>query len=163
MGSRAGTLVMTMASGVALVLSAAIAALASGPALAQSNAEVSARLEALFGDHEPYQELLLALKAAVAADDREAVAAMIAYPLTTTIAGERVAMTSEKDFLERYGQLVTPAVTAAIVRQSYAALFANWQGVMIGDGVVWFGGTCSDDACAETSVKVIAINARDGG
>jgi len=162
MGSGARTATVTVVSGGALVFSAAIAALAPGPAVAQSN-EVSARLEALLGNHEPYEDFLLALKDAVATGDREAVAAMIAYPLTTTIARGRVTMTSEKDSLEHYDQLFTPTVAAAIVRQGYASLFANAEGVMIGDGVISFSGTCSDDACAETSVKVIAVNAPDRG
>jgi hypothetical protein len=136
----------------------ALAVLGPDPAPAQSDEATSARLEALFGDHEAYREFLIALQAAVAAGDRAAVAAMVAYPLQTTIAGEPT-IGSAAGFLRHYDRLLTPAVVAAIERQTYASLFANAEGVMIGDGEIWFSGTCPDTACTEVRVKVIAINA----
>jgi hypothetical protein len=53
-----------------LVLSMAIAMAAVAPALAQSDQETSAPLDALFGRHEPYQAFLATLKDAVAARTR---------------------------------------------------------------------------------------------
>jgi hypothetical protein len=41
------------------------------------------------------------------------------------------------------------------VNQSYGQLFANSQGVMIGDGQVWFGGVCERQSCV---VRIIAFN-----
>jgi hypothetical protein len=58
----------------------ALAMLTPDPAPAQADDATSTRLEALFGEHEAYREFLLALQAAVAAGDRAAVAAMVAYP-----------------------------------------------------------------------------------
>ncbi|MCR5857319.1 hypothetical protein [Mesorhizobium sp. J428] len=29
---------------------------------------------------------------------------------------------------------------SSVAKQTYATLFANWQGVCIGDGEVWFSG-----------------------
>jgi hypothetical protein len=141
-----------------LVLGIALAVTVAGPAGAQSDEATSGRLEALFGEHEPYQAFLAALKDAVSARDKAAVAAMIAYPFETTIAGERVTLASEDEVALRYDRLFTPAVLSAIDRQTYATLFANAEGVMIGDGHVWFSGICSDAACAKVIVKIIAVN-----
>jgi hypothetical protein len=121
---------------------AALAMLGPDPAPAQSDEATSARLEALFGEHEAYRGFLSALQAAVAAGDRAAVAAMVAYPLRKTIAGEPATIGSAAGLLAHYDRLLTPAVAAAIERQTYASLFANAEGVMIGDGEVWFGDTC---------------------
>jgi hypothetical protein len=144
-----------------LVLSMAIALAAVAPALAQSEAETSARLEALFGAHEPYEAFLATLKDAVSAKDKRSVAAMIAYPLGTRIAGEEVMLGSEDDLVRRYDQLFTPPVLAAALGQTYATLFATADGVMIGDGEIWFSGICADETCSEVSVKIIAVNPPD--
>ena len=132
------------------------------PAAAQSDQATSARLDALFGAHEPYRAFLAALKESVSEGDEAAVAAMVAYPLETTLAGERVTLASEDDFMQRYEQLLTPAVVAAVEKQTYATLFANAEGAMIGDGEVWFSGVCGDATCAEASVRIIAVNPPDG-
>ena len=50
-------------------------------------------------------------------------------------------------------RLRLPDWMAAVERQTYATLFANADGVMIGDGELWFSGTCADAACAEASVR----------
>jgi hypothetical protein len=151
-----------MTIGVAsLVLFMALAIAAAAPALAQSNRETSARLDALFGAHEPYEAFLAALKDAVSAKDKRSVAAMIAYPLRTRMAGEAVTLGSAEDLVRRYDRLFTTPVVAAIEGQTYATLFATADGVMVGDGEIWFSGICADEACSEVSVKIIAVNPSD--
>ena len=130
--------------------------------LADVGQETSARLDALFGTHEPYEAFFETLKDAVGRDDRQAAAGMIVYPFATKIAGAPATLTSKESLLHRYGELFTPAVKAAIERQTYATLFANADGVMIGNGEVWFSGICHDRTCSEVQVKVIAINVPDG-
>jgi hypothetical protein len=144
-----------------LVVSIALAISAAGSADAQTDEETSARLDALFGAHEPYQTFLAALKEAVSARDKAAVAAMVAYPFETTIAGEPVTLSSADDFALRHDQLFTPAVVAAVEKQTYGTLFANAEGVMIGDGEVWFSGICADGTCSDASVKITAVNPPD--
>ena len=65
---------------------------------------------------------------------------------------------SAADLLAHYERVFTTKVTAAIERQSYALLFARDQGVMIGDGEVWFNGVCDDQACQRPIVRIIAVN-----
>ncbi|TWS96328.1 hypothetical protein [Reyranella sp. CPCC 100927] len=139
---------------LALLCGTAIGAL---PAGAQSEPEVNARLDSLFGDHKPYRAFFIDLKAAVVAGNKPAVAAMIAYPLTIRSGGKDVALRAAPDLLARYDQIVTARVVAAVRKQTYETLFARDTGVMIGDGEVWFSGICNDNACQRQTVKVIAI------
>ncbi len=88
----------------------ALAIAAATPVAAQSDEATSARLDALFGAHEPYEAFLARLKDAVAAGDRRSVAAMIAYPLEAGVAGEPIELAVERDFLQRYDELITPAI-----------------------------------------------------
>jgi len=131
---------------------------AATPVAAQSDEATAARLDALFGAHEPYEAFLARLKDAVAAGDRRSVAAMIAYPLEAGVAGEPIELAAERDFLQRYDELITPAVAAALERQTFATLFANADGVMVGDGEIWFSGICADATCSAVSVRIIALN-----
>jgi len=136
-----------------LLLAAVIFACASPFALAQTVAEVNQRLDELFGVHEPYRAFFAQLQKAVAADDRQAVAAMVEYPIEATIGGRNVKIRDAKHFVTNYGKVITPKVKDAVIRQRYEDLFANWQGVMIGDGEVWFSGIDG-----KNTVKIITIN-----
>jgi len=153
---------MSGASANLALVCMALAMAAAAPAFAQSDEETSARLDALFGAHEPYEAFLATLKDAVLAENKSSVAALIAYPLAAKIAGEPVTFGSEEDVVRRYDRLFTPPVVAAVEDQTYATLFATAEGVMIGDGEIWFGGICGDEACSEVSVKIIAVNPPDG-
>jgi len=129
----------------------------AAPVGAQSEAEVNARLDGLFGNHKPYRAFFTDLKAAIVAGNKQAVAAMVAYPLTVKIGGKDVSLRSTQDLLARYDQVVTARVVAAARTQTYETLFARDTGVMIGDGEIWFSGICSDNACRRQTVKVIAF------
>jgi hypothetical protein len=140
------------------LLIALFVAVASLPAMAQSDAEVSKTLDSLFGDHKPYQAFLAELQKAVAAADKPAVAGLIGYPLKTKVAGKATTLHNAQEFTAHYDALMTAKITGAVKGQAYGKLFANAQGVMIGDGEIWFSGICSDTACSKQAVKVIAIN-----
>ncbi len=142
-----------LAGWVALVLAAAPLLGMAGEA-----AGVDARLDLLFGEHEPYRSFLHELQSAVGERARERVAAMVSYPLRTRIKSQSVRVHTPAEFLAHYDELLTPKTRQVIALQSYGDLFANSQGVMIGQGEVWFGGLCKDHACSARSIKIIAIN-----
>src|SRR5690606_13007889 len=131
----------------------AAALLAPVTAVAQTKADVDASLDALFGNHQPYHTFFDALKKAVAADDKAAVAAMVDYPFQARINGKAVKLRDKAHFIADYDKIVTAKIKEAVARQTYATLFANWQGVMIGDGEVWFSGVGDGNA-----IKITAIN-----
>lgn len=81
---------------------------------------------------------LSTLQAAVAADNRAAVAAMVRYPLTTYDNGVATAEYADAAaLLAAYDALFTPAVKDAIARATPETLFTNIDGVMIGNGEIW--------------------------
>lgn len=139
------------------VLVAACAA-ASRPGLAAETAQVDARLDLLFGEHEAYRNFLHELQIAVSEHARGRVAAMVSYPLRTRINGQWVRLQTPAQFLAHYDALLTPKIQDAITRQTYDDLFSNSQGVMIGSGEVWYSGVCKGHNCSSRSLKIIAFN-----
>jgi hypothetical protein len=135
-----------------------ISAIGAGSASAQSAAEVNGNLDTLFGSHAPYQTFFDKLKKAVGSDDKATVAAMVAYPFQARIKGKALKIKDQKQFLTDYDQIITQKVKGAVTKQTYATLFANWQGVSIGDGEIWFSGICSNTACEQQTVRITAIN-----
>lgn len=137
-----------------MVALAVMATIAGAPAAgAQTAADMNGTLDTLFGGHAPYVAFFDALKKAVAADDRKGVAAMVSYPFRARINGKAIKLNDADHFVADYDKIVTAKVKEALARQTYATLFANWQGVSIGDGEVWFSGVGASQA-----IKITAIN-----
>jgi hypothetical protein len=132
--------------------------LPGGAASAQNAEVVDARLDTLFGAHQPYRDFLERLKAATSSDAREEVSRLVSYPLVTHIAGHKVTIRTPAQFLSHYSLLLPEATLAAVRLQTYADLFANAQGVMIGSGQIWFSGICQDRGCSSRVVRITAIN-----
>ncbi|MGK9171117.1 hypothetical protein KXR53_32795 [Inquilinus limosus] len=143
---------------IALVSAVCLSAGSAGPAGAQSAAEVNSNLDTLFGDHKPYEQFFAKLKTAVADGDKETVASMIDYPFQARISGKAVKIRDQGHFVADYDQIITSKVKNAVAKQTYETLVANWQGVMIGDGEVWFSGICNDAACNKSTIRITAIN-----
>lgn len=122
-------------------------------AIAQTVAEVDASLDGLFGAHQPYHVFFDDLKKAVTTEDKAAVAAMVDYPFQARIDGKAVKLRDKAHFIADYDKIVTGKIKSAVANQTYATLFANWQGVMVGDGEVWFSGIGDKNV-----IKITAIN-----
>ncbi|MBN2662990.1 MAG: hypothetical protein JXR68_05020 [Bacteroidales bacterium] len=76
---------------------------------------------------------------------------MIEYPINSTVDDEKIQISSSDEFLENFDQIFNQNVVDAIQNQSYDDLFVNYQGVMVGDGVVWM-------SIIGDKIKIIAIN-----
>lgn len=120
---------------------------------AQSAEEMNKTLDDLYGAHGPYHTFFEKLKKAVAENDKEAVASMVKYPFKARINGKAVTIRDAVHFVADYDKVFTAKVKEAVSKQTYPNLFANWQGVMIGDGEVWFSGIDNNN-----TVKIIAVN-----
>jgi hypothetical protein len=125
----------------------------SSPAFAQSSADTDTSLDQLFGEHKPYADFFAKLQKAVAANDKATLAGMVDYPFQARIGGKAVKIRDAAHFAADYDKVVTAKVKDAVAKQTYATLFANWQGVMVGDGEIWFSGVGEP-----SQVKIIAIN-----
>lgn len=123
------------------------------PVLANPVAEMNNTLDTLFGDHTRYHTFFDNLKKAVAAGDKAAVAAVIEYPFQVRIGGKSLKIRDAAHFIADYDQVITAKVKHALQGQTYETLFANWQGVMVGEGEIWFSGVGDADV-----IKVTAIN-----
>jgi hypothetical protein len=142
---------------VALLLSAGADAPVSLAAQG-TGADADARLDLLFGEHDPYRNFFYELQAAVAAHAREQVAAMISYPLKARVHGRVLQLRNPQQFDAHYDELLPPKTQDLIAQQSFDSLFANSQGVMIGNGQIWFAGVCTDELCSARPIRIIAFN-----
>lgn len=123
------------------------------PAIAETATGMNATLDSLFGEHARYRSFFDALKTAVSEGDKAAVAAMVDYPFQARIGGKSVKIRDAAHFVADYDKVVTAKVKSALHAQGYESLFANWQGVMVGDGEIWFSGVGEAN-----EIKITAIN-----
>ena len=123
----------------------------------QTAAELNARLEQLFGASEPFAEAFSAIQAAIVGDDRETVAQWVAYPFHVSYDDQEIVAETPEDFIAEYDEIVTDDIVEAVAGQQYDALFANDEGVMVGDGQMWLTMICRDEACARSDVRISAI------
>jgi len=91
------------------------------------------------------------LQRAVREGDKAAIAALVDYPLKARVEGKTRTIKDKAAFIKDYNAIMTMAVQAAVADQNPAALFANSQGLMFGNGQVWIGLT-------EDGLRIIAIN-----
>lgn len=140
------------------VSAAAMALAFAAPAFSQDASQMDRRLESLFGDYSRYETFFGAMQQAIADDDRDAVAAMARYPLEVHREGETLVVDDARGFETRYGEIITDGVREAVADQTYERLLANWKGVMVGRGEIWFSGICDDADCEDATVKIIAVN-----
>jgi len=75
---------------------------------------------------------------AVVAGNRTVAAKYVSFPATFLRSGKRVSMGNSAEFLEDYDQIFTAAFVAQIAKGIPHHMFANAQGIMLGDGAVWF-------------------------
>ena len=121
---------------------------------ASANGDVRQRIEQVLGDAAQYETVFNAFQKAVNGGDRAAVVEEVRFPLNIAN-GARI--TGPGEFQRNYERILTPAVRKAIAAQKFDDVMVNQQGVMIGDGQVWLNGTCLDQACSRTEVKVVTI------
>ena len=67
-------------------------------------------------------------------------------------------MTDGDEMIDRFDEIITDKVRAAVMAQDYATLFVNAEGAMFGNGELWFNGICDDSACSSSHAAVISIN-----
>jgi len=96
------------------------------------------------------------LQQAVGNDDQQAVSEMIQYPLRTT----QMTIKSPEQFLKNYDAIFNDGVKAAVASQTADSLFYRDQGVMIGNGEIWFDAFCADGSqnCDAPEDKIFSMN-----
>ncbi len=96
---------------------------------------------------------LAELQAVVEKDDSARFASLVRYPVRVFDGSSRAKVSTAAELIKRYPSFMSPAVRKAILDQSPACLFGNYQGVMIGDGQIWF------TEQPNQKMRIITINA----
>ena len=83
-------------------------------------------------------QFVASLQKALAADDRQAVAKLVSYPLMVSLGGQDLEIENQAALVRQYDQVFTKAIRENILAQPLNDIFVNKQGVMVGsDGKVW--------------------------
>ncbi|HWA18845.1 MAG TPA: hypothetical protein VG757_07585 [Devosia sp.] len=130
----------------------------AAPALAQTMEEVDQRIDEVLKNHVPYEAAYVDIKAAVEANDVEALSEYIPYGSPFLVNGKAVTLKDAEEFKARVGEFFNDKVKEAVLAQPYETLFVNADGVMFGVGQLWLSGICRDEACNEFDVKITAFN-----
>ena len=89
---------------------------------------------------ENVEAFLVALKKALASDDRPKVASMIRYPITAWTGSKSVVFRTSSALIASYDLIFTTRLKKSIADARKECLFTNSQGAMIHDGEIWFNG-----------------------
>jgi len=95
------------------------------------------------------------IKAYVNNNDKNNIAKAISYPINVNVKDEKILIKNQEDFLKNYDIIFTTEYKKAIKDSFAKYMFVNSQGVMIGDGLMWFNGATPEET---KSMKIIAIN-----
>ncbi|MDX2054439.1 MAG: hypothetical protein SFV15_18705 [Polyangiaceae bacterium] len=106
---------------------------------------------------EDVELFLRRLKAAISQRNKQAVASLVAFPLNAWANGRRVNVMSEQELVSSFDSLFGPLVSEVIRTATVDTIFANTQGIMLGDGEIWAAGRCRDAACGTYEIKIISI------
>jgi hypothetical protein len=96
------------------------------------------------------------LQKAVGAGDAKAVAELARFPLPVSVGGVRKRVASATELESLYPEMFTACLKRVVAAATPQELFANWQGIMFGDGAVWFGPGAG-------GMRLIAINGPQEG
>lgn len=120
-----------------LRIAIAIACLA-GLSLAQESGNCTLREPATRPDCPGAIGFFQQLQTAVRTGNKTALASMVSYPMRATHNGKRIQIRTRQQFLQMYPQLFNRAVVCAIKKAKDSDVWGNYQGFMIGNGVIWW-------------------------
>lgn len=90
-------------------------------------------------DDQEVSDFLDTIKQAVAQDNREKIASLIRYPMGIYDGGELIrTYPNSASVLENYDSIVTDQVKSTLSTTNFDGLFVTQEGVMVGQGQIWF-------------------------
>lgn len=117
-------------------------------------------------DDEEVKEFFLKFQKAVAENDKKTVASMIDYPHNVRFPNDRHGrglriIKNEKEFIKNFDKIFANKfrefiadVDVNYVNEQNSHLWANWQGVTVGRGVIWIRVLCKDSECNKNYLKI---------
>jgi hypothetical protein len=136
---------------------AVLVAATSAPSQTVTPTDHDQSIDLSVGDHTKVHQILTALQQAVAKHNAPGVAALVHYPIKVNPGNRPFVVKNEKAFINDYDRIITHDIQDAIFKQTYANLFVNSEGAMIGDGEVWITGFCRDKSCKQSDIKIGTI------
>lgn len=135
-------------------------AFAASPALAQTDDDVFAALEGVYGIEEAgnFDAYFTALTTAFAEGDSQTLAEMGSYPFEVAANGELYDIFTPQDFTSNFDALLLPETIDAIANQAYADLIVTDEGVGFANGALWLANVCADEACASSDWLITRIS-----
>jgi len=92
-----------------------------------------------FTEADSVDEFFLKFQAAMAHEDRPAVASMIEYPLEVATQKGTAVVRNKADLLKRYDFVFNAKVKRKLAMRNLHDLFATDHGIGVGDGEIWIG------------------------
>ena len=89
-------------------------------------------------DAAAFEAMFTIVQGLVKKDDKSQVAQYMLYPIHASIDGKKTKINNETDFVKHYDQIFNEKVKQALIQQDVNKTFVNYQGVMVGDGEIWF-------------------------
>jgi hypothetical protein len=78
------------------------------------------------------------IQKAVRASDKRLVSSMIDYPIVVVLNGHQVQLENARQLRHSYDLVFNAKVRKAVMQQEPRRLRANWRGLIVGDGEIWF-------------------------
>ena len=108
---------------------------------------------------QPYAAFLSRLQAAVRRNQRNALIAMVAFPLRVNFADGARTYRDAASLGRDFDRVFTPKVKRAVLGQRADRLFVRDLGAMVGGGELWFRETCPNSGCSPPGpVRIVAVN-----
>ena len=116
------------------------------------------RTQFLFGEPASHViDFFLEIQDCVRTDNKEKLANLVLYPITIhSIDGKEVEIQNANQFIANYEKIATTKWKSVILAQESTKLFANWEGVMINRGEMWFGPLCIE-TCEKMNYYILSI------
>jgi hypothetical protein len=99
------------------------------------------------------------LQLAVKTRDADAVASLTIFPLTVR---GKPGPANASELTQHSAEIFNEKVRAAVLGQTVDSLFANWRGLMIGNGDVWASALCDADSppngCKNPRIVIVSVN-----
>ncbi|CAH2212067.1 hypothetical protein [Tepidibacter aestuarii] len=104
-------------------------------------------------DPAKFEKIFNEVKKIVSEDDKNKISEYVIYPLRVNHDKSSREINTPDEFTKNYDNIFTKEVKEALLNQDVKDTFVNYQGVMVGNGEIWFGS--SEDL---SKYGIIAIN-----